>query len=107
MMRSFIAAAILAAVASPAVAATPVPTSYRCFDAPAKVNYDKKHDRFYVHYAAERILMTRIPGAGVPTYINHKKNVMWELRDGRGVFSLLQAGTMTVDHPIANCVYKR
>jgi hypothetical protein len=109
-IRPFIAAVALATIAVPAIAATmpPAPTSYKCFDAPAKVNYDAKHDRFYVHYAAERILMTRVPSSSGPaTYINRKKNLMWQLINGQGIFSLLMAGSMDVDHKIATCVYKR
>jgi hypothetical protein len=102
---------LLLATAVPAFAASPTPAPlfpkrFVCFDAPGFANYDAKHDRFYVHYAAERLRMDRVP-APVPRYVNRKKNVEWRIDNGKAIFSSLVAGTDEVDRHIATCVYKR
>lgn len=110
-VRSVAAALALLACAAPALAqpaAAPVfPKRFTCMDAPGFANYDAKHDRFYVHYAAERILMTRVPGPGDWRYVNRKKNVEWRITGGKAVFSSLVPGTDEIYHKIATCVYKR
>ena len=112
-MRSLVVALLMLAAAAPAFAQpkpTPppplFPKRFTCFDAPGFANYDAAHDRFYVHYAAERIRLDRVPAA-VPRYVNRKKNVQWVVANGRAVFSSLVAGTDEVDKKIATCVYKR
>jgi hypothetical protein len=111
-VRSVAALVVLIATVGPALAApTPAPTPmfpkrFTCFDAPGFANYDAKHDRFYVHYAAERIRMDRVPGSPV-RYLNRKKNVEWRIENGKADFVLLLAGSEEVDRHIATCVYKR
>jgi hypothetical protein len=103
---------VLLGTAGPALAATSptpaplFPKRFTCFDAPGFANYDAKFDRFYVHYAAERIRMDRITGP-VMRYVNRKKNVEWRIDGGKAIFSSLVAGTDEVDKKIATCVYKR
>ncbi len=111
--RLALAAMLVLAAAAPAFAQpkpTPSPPLYpkrfTCFDAPGFANYDAKHDRFYVHYAAERIRMDRVPGPTV-RYVNRKKNVQWQVANGQAVFASLIAGTDEVDKKIATCVFKR
>ena len=112
-IRPALVALLVLAAAVPAFAQThPAPTSppfpkrFTCFDAPGFANYDAKHDRFYVHYAAQRLRMDRVTG---PTqrYVNRKKNVQWTITDGHAVFSSLIPGTDEVDKKIATCVFKR
>jgi hypothetical protein len=109
-IRFAIAFLLLMATGVPAFAApTPAPLfpkRFSCFDAPGFANYDAKHDRFYVHYAAERIRMDRTPGPAM-RYVNRKKNVEWRIDGGKGVFSSLVPGSDEVDKHIATCVYKR
>jgi len=109
-IRPVAAALLLLATAVPALAqptSPPVfPKRFTCFDAPGFANYDEKHDRFYIHYAAERIRMDRVPTAG-ERYVNRKKNVEWRIVEGKAVFSSLVPGTDEVDKKIATCVYKR
>jgi hypothetical protein len=106
--RLFAIAAVLAGTGLPAVAQPPptIPKQFTCFDAPARANYDPKHDRFYVHYAAERIRMDRMPGT-VPRYVNKKKNLEWRLDDGKATFSSLVPGSDELDRKLATCTYKR
>ena len=109
-IRPVAAALLLFATAAPALAQpaspAPFPKRFTCFDAPGFANYDAKHDRFYVHYAAERIRMDRVPGPAW-RYVNRKKNVEWRIDNGKAVFSSLVAKTDEVDKKIATCVYKR
>jgi len=109
-IRTVAAALLLLATVVPALAQPasppPFPNRFTCFDAPGFANYDAKHDRFYVHYAAERIRMDRVPTTGW-RYVNRKKNVEWRIVEGKAVFSSLVAGTDEVDKKIATCVYKR
>ena len=112
-LRILLAAAAIVMTAAPAVAAysasAPViPAAYRCFGAPAKVAYDKKHDRFIIRYAAERLVMLRAALANVSErYVNRKKNLEWRLENGQGTFSSLLPASDTVDKKLATCVYKR
>src|ERR1700749_1697538 len=93
-------AAAAPAFAQPKPAPTPLyPKRFTCFDAPGFANYDAKHDRFYVHYAAERIRMDRVPGPAM-RYVSRKKNVEWRIDGGKAVFSSLVAGTDEVDKHI-------
>jgi hypothetical protein len=109
-LRYLVVALALLATGVPALAQSPtpppLPKQFKCFDAPGYANYDAKHDRFYAHYAAERIRMDRVPGPGT-RYVNKKKNVEWRLTDGRATFSSLVPGTDEVDKKIATCTYKR
>jgi len=112
-MRPALVALLLLAATAPAFAqpkpspSPPLfPKRFTCFDAPGFANYDAKHDRFYVHYAAERIQMDRVPGAP-PRYVNRKKNVQWVIDNGQAVFSSLIPKTDDVDKKIATCVFKR
>ena len=108
-LRPFAVAALLVATALPVAAQSPAPVmpkKFSCVDAPGYANYDAKHDRFYIHYAAERIRMDRVPGAGM-RYVNRKKNVDWRLENGVATFSSLVAGTDELDKKLATCTYKR
>lgn len=108
LVALLVLAAAMPAFAQPKPAPSPplFPKRFTCFDAPGFANYDAKHDRFYVHYAAERIPMDRVPGP-TPRYVNRRKNLEWEVANGRAVFSRLIAGTDEVDKQIATCVFKR
>lgn len=102
----YIAGAAVADADSTAVPAK-VSTKYNCQGDKVAVTYDNVHDKMYLHYAGERIILDRVSAADGARYVSTKKHVDWWEKGGVATLSSLLADNTTEDKKLATCTYRR